>query len=230
MNKPFAWSWSQLENFEGCPWRWYNESWAKTVPYVQTDAAKWGDKVHKALEHRIGPGKIPLPSNMAHLEKFALPVIAAEAGGAKLELEQKLGIDRSWEPTTYFGQGVWCRSIGDWLAEKGRKGILGDWKTGKPKTASGQLDLSSAVIMAHKPYLVEVTTTFIWIGEHKAPPTTKTITREELPAIRASFLPRVKAMTDAVDNNRFIKKPSGLCGYCSVGRSNCEHWRGNGRS
>lgn len=231
MSKPFTWSWSQLENFEGCPRRWFLESYAKVVPYVQNEAAAWGDKVHKALEKRIGPAKIPLPSNMVQYEKFAVPVVQAEAAGAKLSLEQKLAINTAWEPAGYFrDQSTWCRSIADWVAEKGSHAIVGDWKTGKPKQGSDQLRLSAAVIMAHRPYLQKATVSFIWIGDVKGPPTTEVIHRAELPEIRASFLPRVKRMTDAIDADRFLPKPSGLCGWCSVGRKHCEHWTGNGRT
>lgn len=231
MSKSFSWSWSQLENFEGCPWRWANESWWKTVPYVQNDAAKWGDKVHQALEKRTGPEKLPLPPNMAQFEPVALSVVAAELKGAKLTTEQKLAIDDAWRPAGYFRDpNTWCRAITDFTLEKGDHVIIGDYKTGRPKAGSGQLKLAAAVTLAHRPHINKATTTFVWIGERKAPPTKEVITRDQLPEIRAEFVGRVKAMTDAVAAEKFPKRPSGLCGWCSLGRKHCEHWTGNGRS
>lgn len=231
MAKQFAWSWSQLENYEGCPRRWFHESWAKTVPYTQNAAGAWGEKVHKALENRIGPDKIPLASNMVQYEPFAQAVVQSEAKGSRLTCEQKLAINQAWEPAAYFRDSTtWCRSIADFTLEKGDHVVIGDWKTSKPKQGSDQLRLSAAVIMAHRPYINKATVSFIWIGEVKAPPTTEVIHREELPEIRASFLPRIKRITDAIDADKFIAKPSGLCGWCSVGRKHCEHWTGNGRS
>jgi hypothetical protein len=227
--KPFTWSWTQLENFENCPRRWWLESWTKQVPYVQNDAARWGDQVHKALDKRLGPNKLTLPTNMSQYEQFALPVEAAEQSGAKLITEQKLGITEGWAPTTWFGKDVWCRAISDWTLERGDKVVIGDWKTGKPKEERGQLRLCALATLAHRPHINEAKISYIWIGEHQAPPTTERVHREELPEIRASFLPRIKRMTDAIDADHFPPKPSGLCGWCSVGRKHCEHWQANGR-
>jgi hypothetical protein len=229
LEKPFAWSWTQLENFENCPRRWHLESWTKTVPYVQNDAARWGDVVHKALDKRLGPAKVSLPSNIVHLEPFAKSVEAAEVSGAKLITEQRLAVTEGWAPTTYFAKDVWCRAQVDWTLERGDRIVIGDWKTGKPKEGSDQLRLSAALTLAHRPHINEAKISFVWIGEQRADPSTQTVRREDLPALRASFLPRVKRMTDAVEANHFPPKPSGLCGWCSVGPKNCEHWQGNGR-
>jgi hypothetical protein len=227
LEKPFAWSWTQLENFENCPRRWWLETWTKRVPYVQNDAARWGDVCHKALDKRLGPDKIPLPANVKHLEAFALPVEVAEASGCKLVTEQKLAVTEGWAPTTYFAKDTWCRAQTDWTLERGDKIVIGDWKTGKPKEGSDQLRLAAALALAHRPHIQEARISFVWIGENRAEPTSARITRDELPAVRASFLPRIKRMTDAVEADHFPPKPSGLCGWCSVGPKNCEHWQGN---
>ena len=56
MNKEQAWSYSSLGAFETCPWRWYLTKISKEIVEPQTDATLWGNRVHKAFEHRISNG------------------------------------------------------------------------------------------------------------------------------------------------------------------------------
>lgn len=219
MSKPkWAWSYSALTSFEQCPKRFYETKIAKNIVEPQTEATLWGNAVHKALEHRLSDGT-PLPDKMQQYEPIAAK-LANAAVGKTLEVEQKLALNSSFEPTKFFAKDVWVRSIADFIISKGETAFIGDHKTGKMVPDSSQLELSAAVVMHHKPWIKKVVNTFIWLKEGKV--TTEKFAREDLPNIWAKFLPRVRRVEHALEANKFPPMPSGLCRkWCPV--HTCEH-------
>lgn len=223
MNKPVAWSYSSLDAFETCAWRYYLTKVSKTVKEPQTEATLWGNQVHKALENRITLN-VKLPESMAQWEPIAANVVAQSKGGL-LQAEQKMALTRDYQPTTWFGGNVYVRGITDFTIEKGNKVFIGDWKTGKPTPASAQLKLTAAMTFAHKPHINQVINSFVWLKTGGA--TTQVFTRDHVPEIWQEFEPRVRRLEHAIAENKFPKKPSGLCKkWCPVGKNNCEFWGG----
>lgn len=220
MNKPVAWSYSALDAFETCPKRYYLTKVAKVVVEPQSQAMKWGNEVHKALEHRLVAGTA-LPETMVEYEPIAARVAEAAKGG-KLQAEQKMAINVRYVPTTWFAKDVWARGITDFQITKGDKMFIGDWKTGAPKPESAQLKLTAAMAMHHNPNVKTVINTFVWLKTGEA--TTEKFTREDIPTIWQEFAPRVQRLEYAVADNKFPARPSGLCrAWCPVGKANCEH-------
>jgi hypothetical protein len=190
----------------------------KRVVEPQTEATLWGNKVHKALELRVRDGT-PLPKEMESYEKLASK-IADKAKGLTLGVEQKLALTRDFKETTFFAKDVWLRSILDLSIEKGTKAFIGDWKTGKKNPNSEQLQLSAAVFFATRPWIDEITNSFLWLQAGEV--TTEKFHRADAPAIWQNFLPRVQRLEEAVAIQKFPKRPSGLCrNYCPV--HTCEH-------
>jgi hypothetical protein len=222
MSKPIAWSYSALNAFETCCWRYYLTKVTKEVTEAPTEATMWGNRVHKALEHRLG-GK-PLADTMVQFEPFAKAVLSK---GGRVDTEQKVAVNAAFQPVGYFAPDVWCRAVTDFTVHKGEKLFVGDWKTGKPTPESAQLRLSAAMSFAHRPYIKECTVAFVWL-KGSTPPTVEKFTRDEAPSLWAEFLPRVKRLQDAVDSKTFPKRPSGLCKkHCPVPKEKCE-FRGEG--
>ena len=220
MTKPVAWSYSALTAFETCPKRYYLTKIAKTVQEPQSEAMKWGNEVHKALEHRLVQGTA-LPKTMEMFEPIAVKVADAAKGG-KLQAEQKMAINVRYVPTTWFAKDVWARGITDFQITKGTKMFIGDWKTGKPDEGSGQLKMTAAMAMHHNPNVKTVINTFVWLKTGGT--TTEVFTREDIPTIWQEFAPRVQRLEHAVADNKFPARPSGLCrAWCPVGKANCEH-------
>lgn len=219
--KPIAWSYSSLDAFETCARRFYLTKIVKTVAEPQTEATMWGNRVHKALELRVGKGQ-PLPEGMEQYESIAATILSRGTGG-KVEVEQKLALNKSFRPTTWFGKDVWVRGITDVTVTKGDSAFIGDYKTGAPKPASGQLRLTAAITFAHKPWVNNIKNAFIWL---KTGETTKeTFTRDDVPAIWQEFMPRVRRLEQAIEEEKFPPRPSGLCRqWCPC--TGCEH---NGR-
>lgn len=221
MDKPLAWSYSSLTAFETCPRRYYLTKVSKEVSEPQTEATLWGNKVHKALEHRLVKAA-PLPESMEMFEPIAASV-AEKAKGGKLEAEQKMALTKSFTPTTWFGKDVWVRGITDFTITKGDKVFIGDWKTGKPTPGSAQLMLTAAMTMHQKPYINTVINAFVWLKTGSI--THEVFTREDIPKIWQEFTPRVNRLESAMADNKWPARPSGLCrNYCPC--HGCEH---NGR-
>jgi hypothetical protein len=229
-----AWSYSALTRFENCPRQYYHLNRRKDIIEPPSAQQTWGKQVHSALEHRITV-QTPLPTNMVQYEGHAQRVVAV---GGIVNAESKLALGRSFEPVSYFSKNppVWVRAVTDFDILKGDKCFVGDWKTGKKTPDSQQLRLSAAMVMAAKPHVNTVISSFIWLIEPLATATsTEIITRADVPGIWAEFVPRAKRLDEACKQSDqtqtsagFPPKPSGLCKkWCAV--HTCEH-NGNYRA
>lgn len=220
MNKPLAWSYSSLNAFETCPKRYYLTKVSKEVKEPQTEATLWGNRVHKALEHRLVKNT-PLPDGMETFEPLAA-TISEKAKGGKLEAEQKMALTKSYKPTSWFGKDVWVRGITDFTITKGDKVFIGDWKTGKPTPNSAQLKLTAAMTMHIKPWVNTVINAFVWLKNGTI--SHEVFTREDIPEIWQEFHPRVGRIEKAIEDDKWPARPSGLCAkWCPVGKKLCEH-------
>lgn len=215
--KSLAWSYSVLGSFEDCPWRHYSVKVAKTSFEAASPQMTWGDEVHKALELNL-LNNTPLPETMPY--QALADSVKARAVGGKLEAEAKMALNRNHTPVTYFAKDVWVRGITDFTITKGVKAFVGDWKTGKPTPASAQLKLCAAMTMHHKPWVEEVITAFVWLKTGTI--TGEVYTKADIAPIWDHFNARVQRLEHAFAENKWPKKPSGLCReYCPV--HTCEH-------
>lgn len=214
-----AWSYSVLDSFETCAWRHYNIKVVKRVTEQQSEQMLHGNQVHKALEHRL-KSKTVLPKQFAHYEGFAVSVERAAVDG-KLEAEQKLALNGQYRPTTFFAKDVYVRVITDFTVVKRGSAFIGDWKTGNPNPNSAQLRLSAAATFATLPFVEKITNSFVWLKTGQV--TTEKFTRADVPAIWQEFAPRVQRLEIAHAEEKWPKKPSGLCRkHCPVPKSLCE--------
>lgn len=214
--REIPWSHSLLDAYETCPKRYYLTKVVKAVTEPMSEQMKWGNKVHKALELRIAK-HTPLPEDLTQYEPFAAKMLKAAEGG-QITAEQKLGLNRDFNPVSFFAKDIWVRCITDVTVEKGKAVLIADWKTGKPKPNSAQLKLSAAVTFHQKPYVEKIVNTFIWLQHGST--TTETYTPEDIPKIWNEFLPRVHHLNEAHHqysqnpdqaSRAFPPKPSGLC-------------------
>jgi hypothetical protein len=217
--KPVAWSYSALTAFENCPKAFYHTRVAKDVKDPPGETAMWGQRVHKDLELRL-KNKTPLPE---HLEKFEPLCAKIEASPGRVFAETKYCLNASLKPTEYFAKDAWVRAVIDVGVVNEPNAINLDWKTGKIKHDSLQLQLSAAIMMAAEPKVEKVSTGFVWLKDNKV--VKETYTRAQVPAIWQEFLPRVRRLEIAHEQNKWEARPSGLCkSFCAV--TSCTH---NGR-
>lgn len=219
---PFkAWSYSALDSFETCPLKHYLTRVSKQVKEEESEALRWGNFVHKALEDRIRLNK-PLPETLRRYEVF---VTAIERRNGVLEAEQKIALTEDFEPVDFFNRRTWLRAVLDVMltSPDGKKALVIDWKTGKNIPDDDQLKLFAAVAFAMTPGLERVHAGYAMLKLNKM---TEPVVfhREQEPELWQNFMPRVERLKQAHERNQWPAKPSGLCkNYCPVGRDNCEY-------
>lgn len=220
MAKPFAWSYSALNAFETCPRQFQEMRLLKRWPDPPGEAQQFGTLVHGYLEGRFKQGT-PLPVFLNHLE----PVVhKLETSKGPVQAEYKLALNSQFKPVEFFAKDAWVRAVGDVIKIHENRAFQLDWKSGKFREGDDQLKLQSAVTFATFPQVTETTVFYAWIKDKRS--TVRHFKREDTPAIWGEFLPRVKRMEMARENNDYPPKPSGLCRkYCRV--ETCEfHGKG----
>lgn len=214
-----AWSYSALTSFETCPYRHYETRVAKSTVEPETDALRWGNQVHKALELRAKESA-PLPTGMTQWEPL-MEKITAIPGWTMTE--SQFALNASFESVHWFAKDVWLRGVVDFGKLKDKSILALDYKTGKVKPDSDQLKLFAAILMEVYPSVDKVVSGFVWLKEKSI--TKEVFVRDQKADIWGGFIPRVNRLQAAHDANKWPKKPSGLCrAWCPV--MSCEH---NGR-
>lgn len=219
MNLPAPWSYSSLSMFLQCPRKFDLIRNQKAVKDEPGEAAIWGQAVHSALEHRI-KDKTPMPTGMERFEAVAQEV---ESWSDDWITEEQFGLTENLEPTGFFDKDVWCRGVLDLYTVNGKRAFVGDYKTGKVRPELTQLKLFAAAILHKYPQVDRVRTAFIWLNHGSK--STEDFERDDLQFIWKYFLPQIRRLELAYEKNQWPAKPSGLCGWCPVGRKHCEYWR-----
>ena len=210
-----AWSYSSLTDFLGCPRRYHLVRDKKVVPFTETEAIRNGNEVHKALELRLGEGKAPLP------EKFQVyEPIAAKLDKPGVFVEKEIALTRNLKPTGWWSKDCWVRGKIDVGVKAKSVALLGDYKTGKVKSDPSQLELFAAMEMQSSPEVNVAKTMFIWLQYGKT--TGATYVREQVPGIWEGFISKVQRLEDAYAKDKWLPKPSPLCGWCPLKNEHCE--------
>lgn len=209
------WSYSSLTAFETCPRQYKLLKIDKVVPFKETEAIKHGNEVHKALELRL-KDKVPLPEKYMQYES-----IAAKLDKPGVFVEQELALTRNLAPCGWWDKSCWTRGKIDVGVKNGDAVLLGDYKTGKVKPESSQLELFAAMKMSEDKTITRAKTMFIWLAHGKT--TVQDVHRDDVPTIWSNFMARVNRLDNAYQQDKWPAKPSGLCAkWCPVGKKHCE--------
>ena len=211
-----AFSYSRLNNYEQCPKKFYAVSIGKTYKEEESEAMNYGKAVHKALELRVSQ-KTPLPLHLAHLEALVAP-LAASPGAKRAEFQ--MAINDSMEPVGWFAKDVYCRAVADLVIDRGRRGALFDYKTGKKSADFTQLKLTGSLLFQHSPALETITCAFVWTKDKSV--TKCTIRRDEMAGLWSDLAPRVNRFQEAFRSMDFPPRPGRHCRYCPV--KSCPNW------
>lgn len=227
----FKQSHSSLGVFETCPRQYYAKYISREVKFVQGEAAKWGDDVHKALETYLQTnGAQALPANMAHYQRFGdIMLERAARFGGKLLAERSAAVKHDRTSTFYSDKRAWLGGKIDVTIHYPAVGKLEvfDWKTGKVKNDVTQLKLYAGFGMADFPDVQLVKSGFIWLGEENPFTPPLVVSRPELNDVWGIFQHKYNQLEDAYIRNAWPEKPNGLCKkYCDV--KSCE-FHGKGR-
>lgn len=131
--KNFSWSYTALNDFETCPFAYAEKRVYKTVPYVQSEEAKWGELVHLTAENYLNNRK---QSQQAFVDQETLPLVkpycdalVKAATGGTLLTEFEMAIDRKMQICgSREWNRAWGRGIADVVIIKGDTAWVYDWK------------------------------------------------------------------------------------------------------
>lgn len=203
-------SFTYIDLYGTCP-RWYSYRYVLKNAEPETPELKEGNKLHKAMEMRVGKGHM-LPPEYQPLEPIAGSLIAARQG-KDLKCELKLGVTHAWTPCDFFAEDVMLRGAIDVFI----KGSIGaaqfDYKTGKPSDKTLQLEITNMLALLRFPELQEITGMNIYTKTHQFKPTVRS-TRADLPHLTNNIGMMIAEIDEAEAIGDFPAKPSGLCGWC----------------
>lgn len=229
-DKRFAMSWTKLDMFDQCPFKYNAIHLEKSVVVeFQGEAAEYGDRVHKAAEAFLRLDQ-PIPEEF---EKYREVWEAAKEAAWRHfattnnapTCEDKWAIDINGKPVDYFNKKVFIRGQSDYTFATGTKVVPLDWKTGAgkyPKT--GQLDIMALLAKAQKQYKKYGTFrgALVFLDADKMVHHTTDLTTEQKHADALAYWQgRTMQIIKCYEEEHFPKKTSPLCAWCPVGT--CEY-------
>lgn len=223
-------SYSSLKLYEQCGLRYYRQRILKDVHEQETVYTTHGHNVHTAIENNLNDGTAFPPELAAYVGPAAAITSGTVLAGGLLDCEQNIGLDREYNPTSYWGDAVWLRSKIDVLVKppesigaddnKPRIASVIDWKTGKRRVDFTQLKIAAISVFKTVPGLDEVRTAFVWLKDKMMDKAV--YVKEELPGLIEELTPRLLAIEEAQKTNVWKPKPSYLCTYCPC-KSTCNY-------
>ncbi len=207
-------------NFDNCPRKAWHINIAKDLPKEDTEQLRWGNQVHSALDRRISRGAA-LPEAMEKYEHFC------NFGAYMVKTELKLGIRANGLPCGFFDDDVYMRGVIDVLIPSWGgldRAVIWDWKTGKKREESGELQIHAALLKAKHPEFNRIMGYYVWLQEmqlgkpHDVSDTQATLERERKTREQVE-----RAFAHGAD--AFPPRQNPLCGYCPV--KSCEFNKAN---
>jgi len=211
--KNIAWSHSSLKDFEGCQRRYYEIKVLKNYPFTETEATRYGNQVHEAIEFYIRDGK-PIPAEYA---QFKDTVDAMLKKSGRVLAEHEMALTKELQPCAWKSPNVWVRGIADILIvdDENLTAWVGDWKTGNNKYPDrDQLVLMSLMVFAHFPHIRKVNSALLFIVKNDM--VKMSMTREEIHAHWWEYRERTARLEASYANDVWNPNQTPLCGWCPV--------------
>jgi hypothetical protein len=217
--RPRPWSYSALDDFDNCPRAYHEKKVVKSVVEEPGEQQLWGIYVHKAFEDRQRDGVV-LPADLEQHEPFMAKLQAAPGVAS---VESQVAFSRDLKPCGFFAPDVWWRGVIDFRKVAGNQAMVVDYKTGKVKNKYDQLEQCVIQTFIAHPEVSVVRVAFYWTVTGEPGPS-KDYTREDIPAIWARIVPKLKQYAEAFKTDTWQPRQSGLCkGWCPV--TQCEFWQ-----
>jgi len=205
-----AYSYSAIKQYEQCPAQ-YKFSRIDRLPQPSGDAAARGTMIHTEIE-AVFKGGLPLVSD--HIQHL-LPMLE-KWKGMNAQSEMQFSIDAKWAAVEYKDPSAWFRGVIDLYIEQDNKATVRDFKTGKDRDYTDQVETYAGVVLSTKPHIDEVSLAIDFIDLKKTREY-KTIERKDLPALQEKLTDRInKLKTESI----FSANPSGLCRFCHYRKDN----------
>ena len=203
---------TNLSTYERCPKQYFHRYVAKDIKFEETEASRWGNRVHKALELRL-KGE-PLPAELAYLEKW--PV----AFRSPVQAELKLGMTYEGKATGFFDTGCWLRGVVDVLTTSPPSAFIADWKTGKRYEKPEELQVHALLVRANYPEIVYVRGAYVWLKDDQLG---KVHDLHEAAVYMQRARDTARSIEASAAANQWPANENALCPWCSV--QTCKYWR-----
>jgi PD-(D/E)XK nuclease superfamily len=216
MKKP-AWSHSSLKDFEGCQRRYHEVKVLKNYPFQETEATRYGNQVHEALELYVKDGK-PLPPEFSQFQGIADALI--KKPGRKLA-EYQMALSADLKPVEWFDKEVWVRGIADLLIldDDNFTAWVVDYKTGNDKYPDrDQLVLMSIMVFEHFPHIRKVNSALMFIVKNSM--VKMQMTRDAKDAAWWKYRERTARIEQCYETGVWNPTQTPLCKWCQV--TGCE--------
>lgn len=209
--KQMAWSHSVLKQYEQCQRQYHEVKVLKKYPFKQTDAALYGENLHKAAEDYVRDGK-PLPKEF----EFIKPTVDAliKRPGRKLP-EQKMALTTTLKPCDWFAPDVWVRGMADLLIvdDDNFMAWVVDYKSGNNKYPDrDQLVLMSLMVFEHYPHIRKVNSALLFVVKEDM--VKMSMTRDQKDEHWWRYRERTARIEASAANGVWTPKQSPLCGWC----------------
>ena len=205
-----AYSYSAIKQYEQCPAQ-YTFSRIDRLPQPSGEAAARGTMIHTEIE-AVFKGGLPLVSD--HIQHL-LPMLE-KWKGMNAQSEMQFSIDDKWNAVDYKNPSAWFRGVIDLYIEQDNKANVRDFKTGKDRDYTDQVETYAGVVLSTKPHIDEVSLAIDFIDLKKTREY-KTIERKDLPALQEKLTDRINRLKA---ESIFSANPSGLCRFCHYRKDN----------
>jgi hypothetical protein len=197
-------------NWENCPRQAWHVNIARDIAPAETEAMRWGTRVHEALEQHLREGSDLPPELAHHAHLYQFPV------GYEIDAELKLGMREDGTYCDFFDSDAWMRGVIDVLLTKPEQpdwAVIIDHKTGKIREDPTELRMHALLLHAYNPQIVNVKGWYNWLRDNVMGRVydlsdTET-THDELCWVRGKI---ESAFT--LGERAFPPRQSGLCPYC----------------
>lgn len=211
------WSHSALAAYEGCPQKYYREKVTKEVPFVETEALKKGNDVHKSMELALGESATPLPGRHKQYQE----VVDWALGLPNRKVEEQMAFTADLERCEWFDRRkkVWARQkidLQSWFSPE--LCFVCDWKTGGYWGDDGQAGLTALFLFWANPELQEVKTVWYYLEKDKKVP--DSFTRSDVPRLMERPLDTLGKISNSYKTGEWPKTPGFACKFCGV--ASCE--------
>ena len=216
-----AHSYSAIKMYENCPLRYYRQRILKDVKDEGNEANRYGERLHKLLEDRLGRA-VTLPEEAAKYESLCASFERAAQRGGNLEVEFPLTLNEKLRKVDWFAKDAWLRARMDVFILQGDNAVVADWKTGARRPDFLQMQITAAMLFLMYPAVRKVSTAFVWLKVMEVD--REVYQRSQLEALWADLMGRIERIKESVETNTWPARPSGLCDYCPA-RFTCEFAR-----
>lgn len=217
--KKLSWSHSALKDYEGCQRRYHEVRVLKKYPFVQSEAALYGDQLHKAAEDYVRDGTA-IPDAFSFLRPTIDKLL--EKPGRKLP-EYEMALTKDLQPCNWRDwDRVWVRGKADLLIvdDDNLTAWIVDYKTGSNKYPDrDQLVLMACMVFELFPHIRKVHGALLFVVKNDM--IKMSMTRDEKDQHWWKYRERVARIEASQSSDTWNPRATPLCGWCPV--LSCEH-------